>query len=667
MQNDKMQAALAWAARGFRVFPCFPDEPGKPGNDKRAKEPVWKGWTDWASRDPEQIKAWWTGCDYNVGVLTDGLLVVDIDTKQGRLGMASWMALHGGFDTLTIRTPSGGFHLYYGGANVGLSQNELGEGLDVRSYHGYVLAPGSTVEGRPYTVEIDAPLEHAPPHIVARCKPPGQRAENAGTMLVELDTPAAIRMAVEFVARLEGAIRGEQSEQAYRNACQLRDYGVSEHMAATILDVWAARCTPPIGPEDLRGRVANAYAYAQNAGGSKHPDVMFGKVDRATLTPPPAHEVQAEQAARSGLRLLTVDDCADTAPRGYVIKGMLAPGQVGCIFGQPGAGKSILAPHLAYAVAQGRHTFGQRTKQGTVFYVAAEDEAGMRQRVHALRQRHGAAPGFHLIAGVTGLVDTGDAITPDLAALLLHVEEHRPALIVVDTLAASAAGLDENSSAEMSRIVKAMRSLTRFGAAVILVHHSPKSGDTPRGHGVLNGDLDVSIMVETDASAEGVTRGQLQKNRNGPCNLPIAFRWDTFELGRDEDGDAITAPVCVERTAEEVRADRSAKLTAAEEKAEAILAAMARDRLPPDAPPFSQPPEVPILAWEEQCVALGVLSNARRVPDRRRVFNQARDGLHKKVRIRIEHGCVAYLGREFKPITAPGAQFGAVNLPPHVH
>ena len=46
--------------------------------------------------------------------------------------------------------------------------------------------------------------------------------------------------------------------------------------------------------------------------------------------------------------------------------------------GAPGAAKSLLGPHLGYAVAQGREAFGMRTRQGGVLYVAAEDARGMR-------------------------------------------------------------------------------------------------------------------------------------------------------------------------------------------------------------------------------------------------------------------------------------------------
>lgn len=393
MHNDKMAAALNLASHyGFRVFPL----------QANGRKPVWDGWTQTATTDEATIRAWWEGCDYNIGICTTGLLFVDIDMKKGRAGLASWEALGGGPDTLAVRTPSGGLHLYYWGADVALSAGALGEGLDIRSHNGYVIAPGSVIDGVPYTVVRDVPMQRAPQHIVERCRPPGVRAANAAVPVVDLDTPAAVQAAVERVTRTPPAMQGEQSEAAYKLACAVRDQGISEALCGTIMAPWGARCAPPVIGVDLRGRVANAYQYGQNAPGAKHPAARFGEVN---IPPQPSpQEAQTSQAAQSGLRLLTVDECAETPPRGYVVKNMIAPGQVGSIYGQPGAGKSVLAPHLAYAVAQGRRAFGQRTKQGAVFYVAAEDEAGMRQRVNALGRRHGRTPMLHLVAGVSALV-----------------------------------------------------------------------------------------------------------------------------------------------------------------------------------------------------------------------------------------------------------------------
>lgn len=659
MHNDKMAAALALAARGLRVFP-LPPNGTVPSAD-------WAGWPEHATTDPEKIRAWWDGTDQNIAVCSSGWLIIDLDQKRGRNGIGAWLALHGGFDTFTVRTKSGGLHLYYSGADVAGSASELGDGIDVRSHHNYVVGPGSVVDGAAYEVLFDEPFAPAPQEIVGRCKPPGVRTENHLVPLVDLDTPAAVQAALERVARAPAAMQGEQSEAAYKLACAVRDHGISEALCSTIMAPWGARCAPPVIGDDLRGRIANAYAYAQNAAGAKHPEMMFGKLN---IEPQPTpQEVQTSQAVRSGLRRLAVGECA--APRGYVLKNMIVPGQFGCIFGQPGAGKSVVAPHLAYAVAQGRRAFGQRTKQGTVFYVAAEDEKGMQERFEALRLRHGDAPSLHLYGRVSALVTGNDAVAPDMARLLQLVEEHRPSLIVVDTMAMAVSGLDENSSDDMGKIVKAMQSLAELGPAVVLIHHSPKSGDTPRGHSVLNGALDMSMIVGPDPDAEDLIRGELKKNRNGTLNLDIAFRIESAAMGQDEDGDPITAPVCLERTEDEARADRKMKLKAGEGKALAVLHQMTQDQLPANASGDrrlnGKLPSIALLDWQERCTSKGVMSNAAKPGARNREFNTARNGLVGKNCIYIADGRVTYLGYGNEDLgkrpKTPPSQFGHVVLP----
>jgi hypothetical protein len=253
----------------------------------------------------------------------------------------------------------------------------------------------------------------------------------------------------------------------------------------------------------------------------------------------------------SAIRLLTPAECDAAEGREYLVKGLLARGDVACLFGAPGAGKSVVAPHLAYAVAQGRPVFGYRTRPGTVFYVAAEDPHGMRQRIRALRLREGDADGFKLVEGVGNLLDPEQA-----GALRALVAEHKPALIVVDTLAMACPGIDENTSADMGRVVAMARSLTEHGAAVALIHHDSKAGDaTPRGHSILNGALDVSLHL-VRAGEDGVVRGKLVKNRNGACDETIAFRIAAVNVGTDEDGDAVTAPIAQELATAHAKPDK---------------------------------------------------------------------------------------------------------------
>jgi hypothetical protein len=267
-----------------------------------------------------------------------------------------------------------------------------------------------------------------------------------------------------------------------------------------------------------------------------------------------------------GLTLTSPAECERFLRSDYVVKSLIARGQVGCIFGEPGAGKSIIAPNLAYAVAQGRDTFGLRTKKGTALYVAAEDETGMRKRFLALRAQHGDTDALLLVGGVS------DLITKDsrhLDGLLRAVRHHKPALIVIDTLAMAFPGIDENTSEAMGRVVAVGRQLAAHGAAVIFVHHSPKAGDTPRGHSLFNGALDVALHLLP--TQDGIIRGRLTKNRNGPCTLDIAFKIGVHEIGLDEDGDPITAPFAEELAAVPAGKRRIKRLTGSQNALLAII------------------------------------------------------------------------------------------------
>ena len=96
------------------------------------------------------------------------------------------------------------------------------------------------------------------------------------------------------------------------------------------------------------------------------------------------------------------------------------------------------------------------------------------------------------------------------------------------------------------------------GAAVVAIHHAPKNGDTPRGHGNLNGDADVTMRIEgQDDQPRTVTFG---KNRNGPSGHAFDFNVELVDLGTDEDGDPIRRPVAVEVDPEQASSRRGKPL-----------------------------------------------------------------------------------------------------------
>lgn len=292
--------ALAWASRGFRVFPLR----------ENSKVPLRDGWTETASSDPAQIKQWWcdplTGIirDFNVGVLTSGLALVDADIKWGKAGVINYLEYGGEPNTLTVRTPSGGYHYYHTAPHeVANSQGDSGgiaPGVDVRGWHGYVLAPGSVIDGKEYALVNDAPVAPLPAELLARMRRPEDRTERTAMPAIEgVDDPAAIASATGYLLSALPAISGMGGNtRTYQTAVQVRDRGASEAVCFELmLEHFNERCEPPWTPDELRGVVANAYAYAQNAEGAKHPERDFGDLDMSKMPAPPVSPVLPQRPA----------------------------------------------------------------------------------------------------------------------------------------------------------------------------------------------------------------------------------------------------------------------------------------------------------------------------------------------------------------------------------
>ena len=340
----------------------------------------------------------------------------------------------------------------------------------------------------------------------------------------------------------------------------------------------------------------------------------------------------------------------------YVVKHMLAPGNVAALLGHPGAGKSTLAPYLAYAVAQGRPVFGMRTKAGRALYIAAEDVRGVEKRVGALGQRYGHTDDCAVI-GCGNLRDPAAQ-----AEVFATVAEFKPALIVLDTLAAAFAGLDENASQDMGTVVAFGRRLAERGAAVMFVHHPAKNGgETPRGHGVLNGTLELTITLAPDDvhDPDTIVRGKLPKNKNGSTARDLAFRKQVIELGRDADGEATTTTLPVEVDADTAKAAKPVKIPAVQVKALAAL----QDLLDgPDVADHAGQRAVSEQAWRDACEARAITASDK-ADTRARTWRRAAGDLVAAGLIGRGDGLVwvPRAGDEFDPLPPPaeGAEQGA--------
>lgn len=175
--TDRREAALAFAERGWPVLPLYEPWPGRPGActcgnpwcPNVGKHPRVEGGFKSATTDPDQIEEWWTKSPQaNVGIATgNGLLVLDVDPRNG--GLESLEALkkeHGPVETMTVRTGSGGLHLYFQVEGTHQSRSGLRPGLDVKADRGYVVAPPSRHPKGEYVLEVPGPPQSAPQWLI---------------------------------------------------------------------------------------------------------------------------------------------------------------------------------------------------------------------------------------------------------------------------------------------------------------------------------------------------------------------------------------------------------------------------------------------------------------------------------------------------------------------
>ena len=226
-------------------------------------------------------------------------------------------------------------------------------------------------------------------------------------------------------------------------------------------------------------------------------------------------------------------------PMQWLVRGVLPSEGLAAIYGESGSGKTFLALDLCAAVADGAEWFGYRVQAAPVVYVALEGEHGLSQRVRAWEIRnHRSFPNrarFVLRASF----DLRHA--DDVEALAEGIRDLGLAggLVVIDTLNRAAPGADENSSAEMGKIIEATKRLRDdLGGIVLLVHHSGKDADRGmRGHSSLYAALDAVIAV----SRKGGREWRIAKAKDGEDGKEHPFELRTVKLGTDDEGEPVTS------------------------------------------------------------------------------------------------------------------------------
>lgn len=227
------QAALVLAAAGVPVFPVAAE----------SKRPLTRRGFHDASTRLAQVESWWGAHPHaNLAIPTGartGVVVVDIDVHgqvngYDALARAHDAGLMNGWE-FTVRTPSGGLHIYYpaAGASEQRSWQAARAGIDFRGDGGYIIIPPSarTVHDRrfaytfeqlntqqPFPLDADQLRDFLDPKPMVH-----HQYTTAGR-------PIAVERLAAWVARRQ---KGERNHGVFWAACKMAE---SDVPAGTALD-----------------------------------------------------------------------------------------------------------------------------------------------------------------------------------------------------------------------------------------------------------------------------------------------------------------------------------------------------------------------------------------------------------------------------------------------
>ena len=514
-----LDAALRYASWGWAVLPI---QPGSklPASAHGVKD---------ASTDPAQIRAWFEGRpDLNLAVAAgraSNLICFDIDPRNGGdAGWGAWLAMNGPHNDAPHALTAGGGSHYLAVYDPTWRSSKLAQGVDLLSDGRYFLVWPSVIAGKKYEWEassdpadgiapFEIPAAWSAAYAAQAAKKPSSTGDGGGLL------PVGSRNA--GLAALAGAMRHHGMGQA--------------EILAALSVANELRCSPPLPSSELSQIVDSICRYAPDADTALDAAIGDAAAEALSIKPAPS-DYHLEQA--SGW-------LSQPALPSWLIKNWLPDSGLAMLFGPSGAGKTFCALDMAASIASGKPWHGHKVSQGSVIYLAGEGHYGLRMRVAAWAQQHGADGLENLYISNRGI----DLDAPQAAAEVIRaIKEPSPtkvSLVIIDTLATHFGG-EENSARDTRQLLSAAQVIGRaYGCSVMLVHHTGLGpADRARGSSSLKAAMDWQMLL---ASADDQITLSCTKAKDSEPPQPLAARLQRVQLTgwQDEDGEGVSGAVFV--------------------------------------------------------------------------------------------------------------------------
>lgn len=227
-------------------------------------------------------------------------------------------------------------------------------------------------------------------------------------------------------------------------------------------------------------------------------------------------------------------------PQEWLIHDLLLQNSYALLFGDPEAGKSLVALDMAFCIAHGMDWHGHATAQSEVVYVAGEGHIGLGRRLKALEIKYGRkAENIFMSKAPAALTEPESA-----KAVAKAIDEICPdaKVIIIDTLHRNFGGGDENSSKDFGLFTTNIDTYIRKkGRTALLVHHSGhESKERGRGSSSIRASLDAEYYIKKHANGQIEMKNKKAKDFNKPDKK--GFEIVEVDTGwKDEEGKPVTS------------------------------------------------------------------------------------------------------------------------------
>jgi hypothetical protein len=513
-----LDAALAYAKRGWSVIPCYP------GTKKPRGE--WKQYQEKRRTEEDLIAHWQAYADDNVGIVTgkiSNISAVDID---GVVGAESFETLPSLPQTRIHSTPHGKHYIYEYDERLYTAAGFL-PGVDVRSDGGFIIAPPSKVDGLEYKMFNRLPVQSIgiPPQSLqdARREAPDTKAD--------VSHPNWVTDALD-----NGAGEGLRNQTATRLAGYFFSRGIPEDIILRTLAPFALKCNPPMDSSELADIIASIERYHQievdhdNICGSVYhwPEagiriavenerrtidgckciLKISRSDGSSVLAPTAVDMLSVSSRSSLIRALNdqisvvdwanvietlcfsilakmsqgeevvnLHDYIDSKVDKWLLEPLILGDGATILFGQGGLGKSMLALAAMLTLDTGLHilTNTQKVdsgKQHRGLYLDWEDSANAQgERYSMILNGIGVNPQDHKLLYQPCSAPLHDMIV----ALSEHIQAHAITYLVIDSAALACGGAPDTSDSALNFF----NALKRLKLPSLIIAHQTKDVSKP--------------------------------------------------------------------------------------------------------------------------------------------------------------------------------------------